>query len=138
MTGSFINDVKTFILLIGSLIINILIIFLCFINEKIAIIPALCVFGGFFLLGLFCLTIGTEIIIIYDDKIVSKKGWKQKCIMYEYIVSIEETIDRGDYAGLVESGWKIKNSSEQYIFVVEFFGRKKYIDFIKQKANKLL
>ena len=140
MKRYFINDIKTFIMLILVTVSLVFFLFVCLksADNKISVISCACVFGGSILLALFCLALCTEIIIIYDDKIVSKKVWKQKKILYTDIMCIEEADDRGTYAGGVETGWKIKNSSEQYIFVVEFFSRKKYIDFIKQKVNKTL
>ena len=107
-------------------------------DDKFSIIASICVFGGFLLLTLFCLLWCTEIISIHDDKIVSKKVWKRKEILYADIVSMEEAYDRGAYATGIETGWKITDSSDQYIFVVAARGRKKDIDFIKQHTRRSL
>jgi len=80
----------------------------------------------------------TEIITIYDDKIVSKKIWKQKEILYADIVCIEEGYDRGAYATGIEEGWKIIDSYNQTIFVVGIRSRKWCVDFIKQHTNKIV
>lgn len=140
MKRFFVNDIKTFILLILLTVGSIFCLFFSFksVDNKVSIIACACSFGGFILLELFCLALCTEIIIIYDDKIVSKKIWRKKEILYADITCIEEADDSGLYAGGVETGWKIKDSSNQYIFVVDFCGRKKYIDFVKQKVNKTL
>ena len=133
----FINDIKTFIVLILTTMGFIFFMVLSLINldDKFSIIVSICVFGGFLLLMLFCLLWCTEIIIIHDDKIVSKKVWKRKEILYADIVSLEEADDRGAYATGMETGWKITDSSDQYIFVVDTWGRKKDIGFIKQRVK---
>jgi hypothetical protein len=51
---------------------------------------------------------------------------------------MEEAYDRGAYATGIETGWKITDSSDQYIFVVAARSRKKDIDFIKQHTRRSL
>lgn len=140
MKRSFINDIKTFVLLILINMVFIFIMVLGLINadNRVSIIINICVWGGVLLLDLFCLTRCTEIIVIYDDKIVSKKIWKQKEILYADIVCIEEAMDRGEYAGGIEEGWKITDSHNQTIFVVGIRSRKWCVDFIKQYINKTI
>ena len=140
MKRRFINDIKTFIILI----LLVMAFFSCMVwsltaaDDKFSIIAFICVFGGFLLLTLFCLLCCTEIIIIYDDKIVSKKVWNRKEILYADIVSMEEAYDMGAYATGMETGWKITDSSDQYIFLVSARGRKKDVDFIKQHTRRSL
>lgn len=140
MLRGFINDIKTFLILIFEALFFIFCLFFSLrtADDRFSIIACICVCGGFLLLVLFCLMVCTEIITIYDDKIVSKKIWKQKEILYADIVCIEEGYDRGAYATGIEEGWKIIDSYNQTIFVVGIRSRKWCVDFIKQHTNKIV
>ena len=84
------------------------------------------------------LCLSTEIIAMEDDKIVSKKLWRQKKILYIDIVRIETGIDTGAYASGMETGWRITDFRNQSIFLVEMKKRKTDIAFIEQRANHRL
>ena len=135
MKKSFINDIKTFIVEILITAFFVYLFFACLISEtgKVALI----VWGIITLLGLFLLSLSTEVITVDVDKIISKKIWKQKKILYIDIVRIEQGLDIV-LDGCAVEGWKITDFRNQSIFLVETKKRKTDIDFIKQCANQRL
>lgn len=142
MKKHLINDLKTFILFI---VLAMVILFFVFLglqnsentpNPQFMVIILFGVFGSMFLLMLLGIIMSMEILVVYDDKIISKRFLKQKTILYSNIVSIEIATEKGEYAGGIEKGWKIMDSCNQTIFLVGVRSRKWYIDFIKQHTNK--
>ena len=110
MKKSFINDIKTFIVEILITAFFVYLFFACLISEtgKVALI----VWGIITLLGLFLLSLSTEVITVDVDKIISKKIWKQKKILYIDIVRIEQGLDIV-LDGCAVEGWKITDFRNQ-------------------------
>ena len=139
-----VNDLKTFVLFIILATGSLLLIFLGLQNfentpnPKFMVLMLFLVFGFMFLLAILGITISTEILVVYDNKIISKRFFKKKIIAYSDIISVEMTTDKGNYAGGIEEGWKITDFYNQTIFVVGIRSRKWCIDFIKQHTNKIV
>ena len=133
MKKSFINDIKTFIV---EILLTCFFVFI-FIWALIGGHETPGFFTIFIFLCIFLLCLSTEIIVMEDDKIISKKFWKQKKILYIDIVRIEEGIELV-WDGCVAEGWRITDFRTQTIFLVETKKRKADIDFIEQRANQRL
>ena len=137
-----INDLKTFVLLIVLAVGSLVLIFLGLLNSenspnsKFTILMVFCIFGSMFLLVILGIVLSIEILVVYDDKIISKRFFKQKTIAYSDIVSIKIAANKGEYAGGIEDGWMIVDSCDKTIFVVGIHSRKWCIDFIKQHIDK--
>ena len=137
-----INDLKTFVLLIVLAVGSLVLIFLGLQNfentpnPKFTVLMLFGVFGSMFLLVILGIILSIEILVIYDDKIISKRFLKQKTIAYSDIVSIKIATNKGEYAGGIEDGWMIVDSCDKTIFVVGIQSRKWCIDFIKQHIDK--
>ena len=90
-----INDLKTFVLLIVLAVGSLVLIFLGLQNfentpnPKFTVLMLFGVFGSMFLLVILGIILSIEILVIYDDKIISKRFFKQKTIAYSDIVSIK-------------------------------------------------
>lgn len=135
MKKAFINDIKSFIVEILCTAFSIFCFFACLISEVGEI--ALIVTGIFMLFWLFILSLTIEVISVDVDKIISKRFWKQKKILYVDIVRIEEGIELV-LDGCAAEGWRITDFQNQTIFLVKTKKRKTDIDFIEQRANQRL
>ena len=134
MKKSFINDIKTFIVEVLLTCFFVFVFIGCLIGGHET--PGFCTI--FIFLSVFLLCLSTEIIVMEDDKIISKKFWRQKKILYIDIVCIENGIDIGAHASGMETGWRITDFRNQSIFLVEMKKRKTDIAFIEQRANQRL
>ena len=76
-----------------------------------------------------------ELIMVYDNKVVSIKVFKRVEIYYSDIVSISEINKDGMGAGGIAPVWEIKSIEEKAIYFVRSKRRKKIIELIKQKSD---